>query len=307
MNEETTKATSVRETVLTRIEAEKVCPRGRFIFWCKDTAVWVLWGGSVVLGAIAIAVTLFAVTQTRFMLHEVTHDSFLGFVAVTVPYLWLVVFVAMTLLAVFNLRCTKRGYRYGVLQIMASSLILSLAGGAFLQIVGVGSLIDSRLGQGMPMYRSQEKVETALWQAPQEGRLLGRQITVATDATSTVLFKDATGVEWNVYVAELSPYDIALLASMEPVRLVGTTSHSTERYFHACATFPGSQKAMGPRELQSERQAFLERMYAHTEQSSELVELTEFVTFAPGTFDPEAMKVCANLAMMHRIEKYMKE
>jgi len=307
MKEESTTKATLQQSVFERIEADKLCPHGRMLFICRDSAVWLMWLISVLVGAVAVAVTLFVIMQSQSVLYEATHDSFLAFLFDVIPYLWLVVFVGMVLLAMANLRYTKRGYRYTVVQIMASSVVLSLAGGAMLQLLGLGSVIDHRLGDGMPMYASQDKLEKTLWQAPQDGRLFGRQVATTLAPTSTIIFEDTAGERWTINVSELSSYDISLLSNFELVRMVGTTSSATERRFHACATFPWQSEIVDATWMNNERRAFLERMLAHTKQAEDRVEMIEAVAYAPGVFDAVEMNTCANLAMMRRVEKYMRE
>lgn len=304
MKEETTKSANLRQSVLERIETDKVCPHGRLLFVCRDSAVWLAWLLSVVVGAVAVAVTLYVLARSSSVFYEATHDSFVAFLFDVVPYAWLLIFTLMVVLAVTNLRYTKRGYRYTVVQIMASSVVLSLAGGAVLQLAGLGAVIDSRLGTGMPMYVSQDKMETALWQAPADGRLVGRQVETTVAPTSTIIFEDSAGARWTLDVSELSPYDLKLLSGLESVRIVGTTSNAVENRFHACATFPWKLENL-PGGISAQRQAFLERMYAHTERANDRVKLIEAATFAPGVFDPVEMNTCANLAMMKRVEKHL--
>lgn len=297
---------NLREKVLSRITTENVCPRGRFLFICYDSLVWLFWGLSVIIGAFAVAVTIFVITHSQQTLFTVTHDSFWIYFLEVAPYLWLVVFAFMLVFAVLNLRYSRRGYRFTVVQVMASSVVLSLAGGALLQLVGFGSTLDTTLGQRMAMYLSQEKMERKLWLMPEEGRLHGRQVLGTLAPTSTVIFEDASGVRWTIDVSELSPVDISLLASEVMVRVVGTTSSPNERRFHACGTFPWRLENISGA-LSREHHAFLERMYAHTERVNERMKLIEAATFAPKLFDPVDMNTCANLAMNRRIEKHLQD
>jgi hypothetical protein len=207
------KPVNLKDSVINTIDQENVCPRSRWFFVCKETLVWIFWALSVVVGALAVAVTLFVVSHSQYALYEASHDSFLTFFVGTLPYLWIILFAVMSYLAVTNLRHTKRGYRYCAWKVVASSMVLSLAGGAVLQLFGFGHAIDYKLGQEMKMYMSQEKQEMRLWQTPNDGRLIGRQVLVTTVPTSTVVFEDTAGARWTLDVSELSARDLNLLST----------------------------------------------------------------------------------------------
>lgn len=291
---------TLRERVLSCIDNERVCPRGRFLFLCYDSIVWILWGLSVIIGALAVAVALFVVSESRTRLFLITHDSFWAFFLDVAPYVWVVVFGVMSLFAIVNLRHTKRGYRYTVVQLLASSVILSLAGGAALQLVGFGHGLDTALGKRVPMYVSQEKFEKKLWLMPEEGRLIGRQVVATVAPTSTVIFEDIAGERWTVTVTDLSAYDVALLASEATVRMVGTSSDSVGRRFHACGTLPdgGGETADN---MVREHRAFVERMYSHVSKEQPEAAITLFSHREDRGAVEGQESLCATVPLLRRI------
>ena len=177
---------SLRELVFDRIERENVCPRSRLFFQSRECVVWSLWLLTVLVGALAIAVSLFVVTHRRYALYEATHDNFLTFFATVLPTVWVVIFLLMIGFAIYNVRHTRRGYRRPLWMIAASSVVLSFAGGSLLQMLGLGAVIDREFGDLMATYPSQERMERALWQAPAEGRLVGRMEGPVGDRKSVV-------------------------------------------------------------------------------------------------------------------------
>jgi hypothetical protein len=299
---------SLKDSVFKTIEENDVCPRSRWFFVCKETLVWAAWLVSVVVGAVAVAVTLFVVTRSQYALYEVAYDTFLGFFITAIPYLWLIIFAVMTWLSATNFRHTKRGYRYRIPLVIASSLCLSLAGGTLLQLAGLGYHLDMKLGQEMTMYMSQDKLERQLWQAPDEGRLLGRMVWLTTAPTTTVVFEDSLGQRWRLDVSELSDMDMTLLTSNHSVRLVGTSSDLTTKQFHACGVFPWHlNNPMKLSELSAERRAFVERVYHHKDKAKERLAALEAEVF---TTDAERlyalMGPCAQITPVRRIEASMR-
>lgn len=311
---------SLRELVFDRIERENVCPRSRLFFQSRECVVWSLWLLTVLVGALAIAVSLFVVTHRRYALYEATHDNFLTFFATVLPTVWVVIFLLMIGFAIYNVRHTRRGYRRPLWMIAASSVVLSFAGGSLLQMLGLGAVIDREFGDLMATYPSQERMERALWQAPAEGRLVGRMEGPVGVATGTIWFTDVTGQRWQVTITDFYPADHEVLSTRERVRLLGvptTKPAATERTFHACGAFPWlyEEGRVDTQRLQTARQEFVQRIYARKEDARErLAALVEVrttngvVTSAPeeevGT-PPEQLSPCARLPVLNRVHVRM--
>jgi hypothetical protein len=256
--------------------------------------VWFLWLLSVVFGAFAIAVTLFVFMNHQYALYEATHDNLFTFVVEVLPFLWLMVFGLMTFVAIYNLRHTARGYRYPISIILASSLVLSLAGGAALQLFGMGYSIDHLLGQNMKMYVSQEKLEERIWQMPTEGRLIGKQVFTTLSPTSTIIFEDAAGERWQVTISELDAYEIELLVSQDRIKLLGKVINESVRKFHACGAFPQMVgKEMTMDKLSQERQRFIDRVYKFADKRHDSPTFDEGDVWSALSLPPDS--VCATI------------
>lgn len=296
---------SVRSKVYDRIQCEKICPRSRWYFLTHEYVMWGLWALSVVVGAFAVSVTLFVITQHKYALYEATHDNYLTFFIDVLPSLWIALFSFMALLAVYNLRHTKRGYRYRMWQIMGSSMVLSLAGGSALQLFGFGYTVDHMLGTQMRLYISQEKMEERLWQNPQEGRLIGRvEVPVAT--TSTVSFTDASGERWEIDVSELSPQERMLLEREEPIRMIGQVSDEETRRFHSCGAFPWvMHPGMSREELVAAREAFVMKIESYKAQAEQAEKEFERIAFGTSSEIAQASP-CGQIAPVRRMERERK-
>ncbi len=259
--------TSCKGSVMSRIECGEVCPRSKTFFKTRECAVWALWAISVVVGALAVAVTLFVFTHRQYALYEATHDNFFTFMVDVLPFLWIIVFGLMVGVGAYEIRRTKRGYRYPLWQIVASSMILSLAGGAALQLFGLGYATDHMLGQRMGMYDSQEKIEKRLWQNPKEGRLAGVAEAPFMPPAATVAFKDVEGDVWQVVVSDLEDMELVLLDAKQPVRMLGTMTDEEGRFFHPCAIFPlRAPNELKMEDMREEREHFMKKMHDFEEK-----------------------------------------
>jgi len=294
---------TLKDSLMQRIDTEKLTPRSRLFFRGRECFIWTLWLLSVLIGALAVGISLFVMNRRQYELYEATHSNFFTFLVDILPFVWIIVFGIMTFLAVYNLRNTKKGYRYSVPTILASSIVLSFAGGSALQYFGLGYSIDSVLGQQMNMYMSQDKIEVALWQAPAEGRLIGQRINVAFMGTSTLLFEDSNGVEWLVETHELFPSDQALLVTNKTVRVLGKVLDPNAKRFHACGVFPWMMSAEVTRkELSNQRDTFVASAKKMVEEAQLEIALLEESTFSEASTDnTPSMKVCADIAAIRRV------
>jgi hypothetical protein len=243
----------IKESVLNRIKTEGVCPRPRLWFQTRECFVWLLWLISVVLGALAVAVSLFVLVYNHTALFEVTHDSWWFFMIGALPYLWLVILASMLALAVFDLRHSRRGYRYPLWQIVGSSLLASFGLGFIMHAVGTGYYVDHVLGQRLAFYESQQKFETNLWQKPSEGRLVGHLSQLVPEELSVgfgeLRFNDIDGSIWIVMADELSELDFETLISGRKVNMFGFVDDTALLLFHACGVIPVTYSRTGRKDF----------------------------------------------------------
>ena len=261
MEPHTTTELSCKDSVMHRIDGEGIFPRPRSFYTRHEVMVWGLWVVSIIIGALAVAVMLFAFVHYQFALYEATHESFGIFLLEALPYLWISAFALMAVVAVYNLRHTKHGYRYPVWQIVVSSLVLSVAGGTALHFLGFGYVVDHALGQGMSQYPSQERLETRLWQNPDEGRLLGRVTKQMQPPSLLTTFTDVDGLKWKLDTNELSEKEKELLFSQKNIKLIGIISPDDAFLFHTCGAFPWLLDRRASREeVIAAREAFEHKM-----------------------------------------------
>lgn len=226
----------LKTQILEKIETEAVTPRARWVYSTQEYALWAVWGLTVFVGALSVAITFFVFSHQRFALYELTHRNFVTFAVDVLPTLWLVLFVSMVAFAVFNMRHTKRGYRYPLWQIFGSSVLLSLALGALLHLAGAGFSLDKKIGAWASGYPSQEKIELKWWQNPKEGRLVGTAEYVRESGGTGARFIDVTGVVWQLDSAELLVVEKQLLEAGRQVRLFGVIQPGS--VFYACGAMP---------------------------------------------------------------------
>lgn len=262
---------SCKDKVFSRIQGEAISPRSKLLFQGREFAVWALWVLSVVVGAFSVAVVGFVLTHHEYALYEATHENFTTFIVEALPYLWIVTFGIMGAVAIYNLRHTKHGYRYPLWQVFGSSVLLSLVGGGVLHVFGFGYSVDHMLGRQMPMYISQEKMESQMWQNPEDGRLLGRVTKQMQPPSTLVTFTDINGHEWKIDTIELSDDERDLLFDKNEIKLIGQISPDDAGLFHSCGAFKWLlDKPVSREDFEAARQVFELKMHIFEARAEKL-------------------------------------
>ncbi len=294
----------LKTQVLQRITKEQICPRSRWFFRSIECVVWTSWFVSVLVGAVAIAVTLYAIRLRQYDFFEITHDNSWWLIVDTLPYLWLATLVVVVWLAVYNVRRSNRGYRYALWLVLGSSILASLFLGSVFHLLNVGFMVDRSFGQYMPTYPSQIKYDEARWQQPDAGRLIGRLYVPAVASSTLLQFIDMHEVVWVVETRDLLPDDQILLVSQAKVRLLGVLQPEEANVFHACGVFPWMMDGASPVvTLESIRQQYIERLRRFKGEKS----VASRSTAASGMVTPEtnmmemAFSPCAELTMLRRM------
>ncbi len=306
---------SVCGSVLSRIETDHIQPRSRLFFHSRECFVWFAWFVSIVIGAVAVAVTLFVSTSVPYTLYEATHDNLLTAFVNLLPLIWLVVFFLTAYLAIVNLRHTRRGYRYRTATLLGSSLFFSLMIGATLQVIGHGYSFDKALGEMISAYPSYDKQLHNLWQMPEDGRLIGvlmpQDVQFATTSEPRFVFQDMDYKIWDIDTSELSERDLTFLSAAgdQPVRLMGTTTNSS--IFHVCGVFPWTTDQMLSREEMSKtRQDFIDTVRHHYQPSiidaTAVTAVTDESIAADGTQEKLETE-CSKIIPIRRAERWLGE
>lgn len=278
MNETMSQRPDIKETILERLEREGIMPRSRFYWMTHEYALWAAWGLTVLLGALSLAVLSFSSVYMGYSLYEATHDDFLTFLVDSLPFLWLVAASFMILASFFNIRHTKKGYKYPVILVVGSSLGFSILGGAVLHYLGAGYYLDRFLGEVSSTYQSRVEFEAHLWQAPPYGRLVGQAEPVdKSGSIKGLLFTDIDDRAWPVVDSELGEREFELLHSGRKVKLLfATSSVSGEEVFFACGVFPWMLDEVPViAKFKESRAEFTDRIEERRQRFANLIEKTK--------------------------------
>lgn len=189
--------TQLSNKVLDTIKEKHVTPAPRWQFMAKNYAMWTAFAISVALGSISFGVIADRVARNDWDIYLYLDKSFLGFLLIALPYIWIVSLLAFALLAYYNCRHTKCGYRFAPYVVIIASVGSSLIIGEILYVSGAGHYIDCTLSHSMPFYKDARiKERRTLWMNPEKGLLMGEVTDIGDDGM--LMLRDANGVTWQI-------------------------------------------------------------------------------------------------------------
>jgi hypothetical protein len=219
----------LRDKVMEAIEKRRLSPRPYAHFLAKRSMFWTLAGISILLGAVCVAVAIFAVNdfiQTGGRnLSDMPFDDFFE----SLPVVWVVFFLLFIASAYLGLSNTRRGYRYRPISLIAIAVAASAGLGVLLHVLDVGRAIQNVLSAQFPAYKEFTDVPYGDWRKPDQGYLGGEVLSVK-DGESLRL-KDFDGREWDVDISS------AVISVADPLIEEGDIAIRGER------TGPSSFKA----------------------------------------------------------------
>ncbi len=230
---------SLSGKILDRIEKENIQPASRLRMRLQTDGFWILWFFSILIGAAAVAGTLFVFLHNDWKFYSAVYDNFLDFIFDTLPYIWFLTVVVFILLAHQNVRHTKYGYRYPFGAIILLSVLSSLIVGVCLYVIGLGNFIDQDVGGYIPLHSTLIETQESRWNQPEKGLLAGTLTYVAPDFSSFEI-TSFDGHKWRLGAENLEHIDLLILSENTEVRVVGIAeTHGFDPdLFHPCLVLP---------------------------------------------------------------------
>jgi hypothetical protein len=209
----------VSEKTLKIIEEKNINPQARWRFLLKDYFFWLLFGLSVIVGAMAVSAVIFMLTVNDWDIYEYLGRSLPEHILISMPYLWITVLLAFLALAFYNFKYTRRGYRYEIRLIIFGSIVLSLIFGLAFFLAGLGEQIHNIFMSQVPFYNNLIYDTRNIWDNPQKGLLAG-QITEIKNQDDFML-RDFHGKFWVVEREGFRCCDSSLLQVGKEVEMIG--------------------------------------------------------------------------------------
>jgi heme/copper-type cytochrome/quinol oxidase subunit 2 len=205
--------------ILDQIKEKQIRPKARWIFVAKDYMVWLLGLLSFVLGALVFSVIIFLIKNNDWEMRRELSGSLIEFIFLTLPYFW-IVFLAIFVFAVsYNLKHTRKGYKFSLLLVVPISILASILLGALFFGSGLGRAIDDELGRKAVFYEELFNPMVRMWDKPGEGRLSGMIVARIEDQQYRLL--DISREEWLIDISQAEIARGFVLEIGRPVKLLG--------------------------------------------------------------------------------------
>ncbi len=216
--------------LIDRITEEDIRPKPQWQFFLKRGVIWSVASAAVVFGALSMAVVIYMVRENDWDLYLQADKNLVAFFFSTVPYFWLVIFIALVSLVLYQIKHTKRGYKHHGYIIVLGSVVISGLLGMMFYAFGLGKAIDVVFEENVSFYSEYVAPRHALWARPEDGVLAGQIIAIESDSEFTII--TLHDEEWTVYTDD----DVVILSidSIGLERLVRMTGEQIGDFeFHA--------------------------------------------------------------------------
>lgn len=186
----------ISKKVLEKIEKKEIEPRPKWQFITMHVLLGILLIFTVLIGSFATGIMLHKLMATEWdFVPRIGGGPIQGFLLV-LPYVWILALFVSTFVAYKLFAETKGGYRHHPIIILLGSIILSLVIGTVLFVTKVADITDNALQTHFRPYAEYQELREKIWNAPQEGMLIGRVINVTP--REVLVLNDVTGETWNV-------------------------------------------------------------------------------------------------------------
>jgi hypothetical protein len=223
----------LKNKVLEKIKEDGIEPKPRWQILLREYVVWFAFGFAVIIGAVSFCIILGVFLDNDWDVYKYAGDSSLQRIILSLPFFWFSFLFAFWIIAFYNYKHTRSGYKFSALRILGLSVAASVVLGTLFNVAfGAGDKIEVLLAEHVPMY---EKINVhcnnkEIWLQPEKGLLAGRIVRI-TDAKGFDL-EDFDGFFWrveegnNIFIRAKIP-----LAEKEQVKIIGEKEQ--DGLFHA--------------------------------------------------------------------------
>ncbi len=205
--------------ILNTIKEKKIKPKAKWTFLLKNYVVWAFGIISLIFGSIAISVIIYLIKNNDWDLYTELSGSLLEFVLLTMPYFWMVFLAVFIFVINYNIKHTKRGYKFSLSVIFSASIFISIFLGVLFFNIGLGRALDDVLGERVSFYDTIINPRVRMWDNPEAGRLVGMIIEEISANEFQLL--DRHKKEWLINVVNVeTPLDTRIERGC-PVKLTG--------------------------------------------------------------------------------------
>ncbi|MFH1523185.1 MAG: hypothetical protein ABIE43_05215 [Patescibacteria group bacterium] len=187
--------------VLDIIKDKKIEPKPRWEFLLLDYVIWGFGFVAIFVGGLAVAVIIFMVSHNDLDLLVFTGRSRISGVFFSLPYYWLLFLSLFVIVAYYNFKHTKKGYRHGLVMVILVSVGASIILGILFHGIGMGQAIDNSFAKKLPFYKMNIHRNPRMWMKIDKGVIAGDIIEKVSDKEFSLI--DLKGNDWQVRCEDL--------------------------------------------------------------------------------------------------------
>ncbi len=211
--------TEVVQSVLNRIKKEDIKPKSRLSFLIKNYSIWFFGVLSLLVGSLAFSVLIYMEKNNDWQFYKRFNDSLVKFIFTTLSYFWLIAFIIFIVIAYYNLKHTKKGYKHTMSLVISGSLTLTMVLGIVFYNLGISKLIDDELAERTSIYPRFINPRVNMWMQPEKGMLTGAVFYIQDP--EVFVLKDLRGKDWNVNYNQAVIFPEVQLVEGEKINLLG--------------------------------------------------------------------------------------
>ncbi|MCX6796551.1 MAG: hypothetical protein NTW06_03575 [Candidatus Falkowbacteria bacterium] len=206
------------EELLHKIKDEHLQPKPRWQFLLKDYVIWGVGVLALLFGAMAMSLIIYMMRYNDWDIHQRLHSGLLESWLLIIPFFWIICLLAFVVLVYFDIKHTKKGYRYSPVTMLAVIVGASILLGGILDLVGLGARIDNEFGRRAPFYDRLINPHIGFWSHPNQGRLTGM---ILSQQDNNYILIDRDRVKWEVDAQGIKKAPNFELIVGRPARFLG--------------------------------------------------------------------------------------
>jgi hypothetical protein len=190
------------KNIIDKIKDDKIEPKAKWNFILKDSFIWIFFIVSIVVGSLAVSVIIHLVKIDLNSFAPVD-ANFARKIGLLIPYTWLIFLSIFILVAYFNLKNTKKGYKVNPYLLITMSIVLSVIIGVTGYAFGAGRSVEKTVYQKLPIYKTIFDKKMGYWHDPESGRLMG---VVVDRIDEDYYLIDIAKEKWLIHYSEELPF-----------------------------------------------------------------------------------------------------
>lgn len=184
----------IGQKILDKIKEAHIKPKPKWEFLLKDYVFWFIFVVGIIIGSLAVSVVIFMLNHTDWQ-YYIVPGSPIQELLIDLPTFWLAILIIFLLVAIYNIKHTKKGYRYNPLFIVLGSIIVSIVIGSGVYAIGGAEQLEDIFYQRFPIYHQIVNQRGRFFSDPDRGRLAGVIVEVTPN---TIIVQDFNGRIWQI-------------------------------------------------------------------------------------------------------------